>query len=133
LHQQQQAAGLLLAAVALQPDVGAEDGLDAFLARLAVELHRAEQVRQIADRQRALPVLGRRGHHVVHPQGAIDDGELGVAAQVDEVHARHSREAASWDAGRAREVDLSQAERQGPSGPPAAPHRRAAGDPLGPC
>jgi hypothetical protein len=86
LCEQQQPARLLLAAVGGEPHVRAEQGLDALLARGAVELDRAEHVRQVGDGQRTLPVRGRARHEFVDAQGAVDDGELGVGAQVNKIH-----------------------------------------------
>ena len=64
LHQQQQPAGLLVAAPSrLHPDVDADDRLDARAAARLVELDRAEQVVQVGDGQRHLAVGARRRRH----------------------------------------------------------------------
>ena len=66
LHQQQQAAAVLVAPLGLEPDVAADDRLDARGAAGAVELDRAEQVAQVGDRtaqparRRAPPPRRRR-------------------------------------------------------------------------
>ena len=87
LHQQQQPAGLLVAAFGLHPQVHAEDRLDALAAAGLVELHRAEQVVQVGDGQRHLAVGARGLGGSVDAQHAVDDGKLAVRAQVDEGHA----------------------------------------------
>ena len=86
LDQQQQPARVLVAVERLHPDVGADDRLDALGARGLVELDRAEQVVQVGDRARRLRVVARRGHRIVDAQGAVDDGEFAVGAQVNEGH-----------------------------------------------
>ena len=58
--------------------------LDALAARLLVELDRAEQVVEVGDRQRGLPVGGGGLDDFVDAVGAVDDGKLGVQAQVNE-------------------------------------------------
>jgi hypothetical protein len=85
LHQHQHARQrVLVGAQALQHQLGADQRLDAGAARGLVELDGPEQVVQVGDRQRRLAV-GRRGlDDVVDAVGAVDDGELGVQAQVDE-------------------------------------------------
>ncbi len=87
LHQQQQPAGLLVAALGLHPQVHAEDRLDALAAAGLVELHRAEQVVQVGDGQRHLAVVARGTGGGVDAQHAVDDRELAVRAQVNEGHA----------------------------------------------
>jgi len=67
--------------------VRAEQRLHALLAGGVVELDGAEQIRQVGDGHGGLAVLGCGLDRVIDPQGAIDDGVLGVGAQVDEVHA----------------------------------------------
>jgi len=69
---------------ALQQDFGADDRLDAGSAGFLVELDRAEQVVQVADGQGGLAVGRRRPDDFLDPVGAVDDGELGVQAQVNE-------------------------------------------------
>ena len=71
-------------AQAFQQHLGAEQRLDARAARFLVELDGAEQVVQVGDGQRRLAV-GRGGlDDFVDAVGAVDDGEFGVQAQVDE-------------------------------------------------
>ena len=63
----------------------------------------AKQVGQVGDGQSRLTIAPRRGDGIVDTQGAVDDRELGVRAQVDEGHrgivgrggAPNSREAAA--------------------------------------
>ena len=86
LHQHDEAAGGLFTALGFEPEVGPDEGFDACTARPAVELDGTEQVAQVGDRECALRVGRRSGHHVVDPQDAIDDGKLGVGAQVNECH-----------------------------------------------
>ena len=85
LHQQQHAGQRArLAAEAFEEDLRAEQRLDALGARFLVELDAAEQVVQVGDRQRRLAVGGRSLDDFVDAIGAVDDGKLGVQAQVDE-------------------------------------------------
>ena len=86
LHQHQQPRGLPFGAFRLHPQVGPDQRLDALLAAGLVQLHGAEQVGQVGDGQRRLTVTARCRHGVIDAQGAIDHGELGVRAQVDEAH-----------------------------------------------
>ena len=67
LHQQRQARGHAVGRVGqrVHPHVYADDGLDALAAAGLVELDGPEQVGQVGDGQRHLPVrLGRRRHVV---------------------------------------------------------------------
>ena len=84
LRQQQQARRLVAVVVVGDPDVDADDRLDALAARCLVELDHAEQVGQVGDGQRRLLVLGRRLDHVVDAHQAVDDRVLRVHAQMDE-------------------------------------------------
>ena len=85
LHQQHDAGNRpAFLAQALQHHLGADDGLDAASARFLVELDRAEQVVQVRDGERRLPVAGGRLHGLVDAVGAVDDGKFGVKAQVNE-------------------------------------------------
>ena len=95
LHQQQQAAGRLLARGRLEPHVGTDHRLHACLARGRIELDRAEEIAQVGDGERTLPVGSGGFHRFVDPQGAVDDGEFGVGAQVDESHPAILKSAAS--------------------------------------
>ena len=90
LHQHQQPRRLLVAELGqrLHHQVAAEDRLDPLAAAGLVELDGAEQVVQVRDRQRALRVRPRGRGGIVDAKRAVDDGELGVRAQVDEGHAR---------------------------------------------
>ena len=69
---------------ALHEDLGADDRLDAGTARFLVELDRAEQVVEVGDRQGGLAVGRRRLDDLIDAIGAVDDGKLGVQAQVNE-------------------------------------------------
>jgi len=91
LHQQQQpGGGSRIArggrAFGFEPEVGAEQRLHAFLAGGVVELDGTEEIGQVGDGHGGLAVPGCGLDRVIDPQGAIDDGVLGVGAQVDEVH-----------------------------------------------
>ncbi|OIQ73339.1 hypothetical protein GALL_450260 [mine drainage metagenome] len=66
--------------------IAADEGLDPGTERGLVEPHGREQVVEIGDRQRALAIARGCGHHIVHPQCAVDNGILGVGAQVDVRH-----------------------------------------------
>ena len=81
LHQQQHARELpRLHAQALQPDLGANERLDAALAPFLVELDGAKQVAQVGNGQRRLAVGSGRLDHLVDAGGAINDGKFGVQA-----------------------------------------------------
>ena len=84
LHQQQHARQRFrVAAQPLQQDLGAQDRLDALLARRAVKLDGAEQIAQISDRQRRLLVQARGLDQFIDAHGAVNDRELAVDTQVD--------------------------------------------------
>jgi len=95
-HQQQQARRLLVAAAGhrLDPEVDADDRLDAIGAACAIELDGTEQVPEVGDRQRHLCVLARGAHRIGHAQRAIDHRILGVRAQVDKSHRLDCRQRA---------------------------------------
>jgi len=85
LHQQHHARHRRrVGAQALQHGLAADHGLDALAAAFLVELDGAEQVVQVGDGERRLAVRGGRLHDLVDAVGAVDDGEFGVQAQVDE-------------------------------------------------
>jgi len=66
----------------LQQHLGPEDGLHPDAARRLVELDGPKQVVEVGDGQRGLAVGGGGGGDGVDARGAIDDGKLGVQAQV---------------------------------------------------
>ena len=68
----------------MQHDFGADDGLDAGAPRFLVKLDGAEQIVQVGDGERGLVIAGRRLDGFVDAVGAVDDGKLGVQAQVNE-------------------------------------------------
>jgi hypothetical protein len=70
-------------AEAFEHHLGADQGLDALAAGGLVELDGAEQVVEVGDGQRRLGVGSGRGDHLIDTVGAVDDGKLGVQAQVD--------------------------------------------------
>ncbi len=86
LHQQQQPCELPRMAGAAQQHITADDRLDPGVQRGFVEPHGGKQVVEIGDRQRPLPVASSRGHHVVHAQGAVNDGVFSVGAEMDVGH-----------------------------------------------
>jgi hypothetical protein len=91
LHQQQQArravvlVGRILVA---DPDIAADDGLDALAARRGVELDHAEQVGQVGDRQRRLPVRRRLRDDLIDARQAIGDRVFAVKTEMDEAWKR---------------------------------------------
>jgi len=91
LRQQQQSKRAVAIGVVRDPQIAADDRLDAAAARGGVEAHRSEQVAQIGQRQRALLVARGRVHRFVDPHQAVDDRELGVQAQMNEAgrHTEH--------------------------------------------
>ena len=93
-HQQQQPRCLLVAAAGgrLDPQIDADDRLDALGAAGLVELDGAEQVAKVGDGQRHLRIVARGTHGIGHPQRAVDNRVLGVCAQVDESHAVNCRQ-----------------------------------------
>ena len=91
LREQQRAERLVALGLVRQPDVAAEDRLDAARARRVVELDEAERVGEIGDRERRHAVGDGRGDAVVDAHGAVDDRELAVQAQVDEAGRGHER------------------------------------------
>ena len=84
LHQQQQArqrAGIL--AQPFEPDFGANQRLDAALARRFVKLDGAKQIAQVGDGQSRLAVSGRGLDAVANAVGAVNDGKFSVQTKVD--------------------------------------------------
>ena len=65
--------------ISLEPD----DRLDVELLRRLVELDRAKHVVQIGQGHGRLAIAGRSGYGVIDADGAIDDREFGVEAEVD--------------------------------------------------
>ena len=63
-----------------EPEVAADERLHAFRARGHVELHGAEKVRAVGDRERRHRIGCRGGHRVVHARDAVDDRILRVQA-----------------------------------------------------
>ena len=78
------------------PDIGRADGLQPLARSLFVELHPAEQVGRIRQRQRHLPVGHGRRHGLVQPHDGVDHRILGTHPQMDKTrplgtfsHRRH--------------------------------------------
>ena len=85
LHQKHHARKLRrVLAQPLHHHFGAKHRLDSAAARFLVELDAAEQVAQVGDGQRRLAIGRGRLDGFVDAVGAVDDGEFGVQAQVDE-------------------------------------------------
>src|SRR6185312_16313739 len=68
----------------------ADQRLDAGAARGLVELDGAEQVAQVGDGQRGLAIVGGGLDNFIDAVGAVDDGEFGMQAKVNE-HSLHCR------------------------------------------
>ncbi len=72
-------------------DFAADDGMDAGGFGGVVELHRAEEVAVIGHGHGGHFLLGDDLHQLVDIAGAVEQGIIGVAVQVDEGHlALHS-------------------------------------------
>ncbi len=83
LYEEQRAERLVALGIVREPDVAAEDRLDARAARRLVELDEAERIGEIGDRQRGHRVGHRRTDRLVDAHRAVGDRELAVQAQVD--------------------------------------------------
>ena len=88
-HEQQRAKRLVALGLVREPEVAAEERLDARAARGAVELDQAEHVGEIADRQCRHGIGHGRLNRLVDAQSAVDDREFAVEAQVDECGRGH--------------------------------------------
>src|SRR5207244_3856038 len=84
LREEQQARWLVAFAFVAHPHVAAEDRLDALIACGTVKLDQAERVAEIGERERGHRVGCRGADRVVDANGAVDDGELAVQAQMNE-------------------------------------------------
>jgi hypothetical protein len=71
------------------PHVATGDRLHALRARGAVELHQAERVAEVGQRERRHAVVRCRRDRVVEAYRAVDDRELAVQPQVDEGGIEH--------------------------------------------
>ena len=89
LDEDGQAERVVAVGVVRDPQVAADDRLDALLARRGIEPHGTEDVGAVRQRQRALPVARRLPDRLVDPNDAVDDGELGVEPEMDETRAAH--------------------------------------------
>ena len=84
LHQQQQPGqGRVFAPRGLHPHIRANQGLDAFGLGRLVKLDGTKQIVQIGDGQGGLAIVGSGLDHIIDAVGPVDDGKLGVQAQVD--------------------------------------------------
>jgi hypothetical protein len=89
-HEQQRAKRRVPLGGVRDPHVAAGDRLHARVARGGVELDETEQVREVGQRERGHPVVGRRADRVLDPHRAVGDRELAVQAQVDESRGGHA-------------------------------------------
>ena len=89
--QEQGAVGLVAVGFVGDPDIAADQRLEPLAARSLVELHHAEEVGQIGQREGRHAVRRRGGHRVVDADDAVDDRVFAVQAQMDELrlHGRH--------------------------------------------
>lgn len=69
--------------LAFEKNLRAQDGLDTLSPRLFVELDRAKEIVEIGDSQSGLAVFGSGFGHLVDAIGTVNDGELGVQAQMN--------------------------------------------------
>ena len=84
MHQQQDARqGRGILAQAFQPDLGPDQGFDAALTRLLVELDGPKQVAEIGDGECRLLVAAGGLDDIVNAAGAVNHGKLGVQTQMD--------------------------------------------------
>src|SRR5690606_2022382 len=107
---QQHPVRLVALGLVLDPDIDADDGLDALAARALVELDHAEQVGEVGDAKRRHAVVGRGDDRLVELDDAVGDRVFGVEAKVNE--ARSAGE--TW--GGSHERILPDMARLGPAG-----------------
>ena len=81
-NQQQPVRSITVLSVG-DPDIGRADGLQPLARSLLVELHPAEQVGRIRQRQRHLPVGHGRRHGLVQPHDGIHHRVLGTHPKMD--------------------------------------------------
>ena len=89
LDQQQQARRLVALVVVADPDIAADDRLDALATGGLVKLDHAEQIGQVADAKRRLAVFKGGFDHVVEAHQAIDDRIFGMQAEVGKLRRAH--------------------------------------------
>jgi hypothetical protein len=89
--QQQRPEWLVAVGFVADPDVATDDRLESLAARRLVELHHAEDVGQIGQRQRRHRIRLCCRHCAFEPGYAVNDRIFAVQAQVDELrlHGRH--------------------------------------------
>ena len=90
LHQHDQAMRLVAFRIVRDPQFAADDGFDALFARRLVELHHAEHIGKVGERQRRHAVRDRRGNGIVEADYAVAHRVLAVQAQVNERRRRHA-------------------------------------------
>jgi len=86
-------------------NLAANDGFEAVLPGLLIEVYGAIQHAMVGDRQRRKLQVARLLHQPIQPAGAIEQGILGVQVQVDKFCVRHeSSLGRSRHAGQARDA-----------------------------
>jgi hypothetical protein len=80
-HDARQSQGIR--AQTFQEDFSAQNRLNAFAASGLVKLDGTKQIAQVGDGQSGLMVVCRSLHHLVNAAGGIDNGKLGMEAQVN--------------------------------------------------
>ncbi len=89
LHQHRHAGRVIAIQIVGDPQIAADDRLDAAFARRQIKAHRTEHVGAVGQRQRALPVRRRLGDRVVDSHDAVDDRKLRMQAKMDKLRAAH--------------------------------------------
>ena len=87
--EEQQAVRLVALGFVRDPDVAADDRLEAGFPRALVEVDHAEHVGEVGERERAHAVGRRARDRVVDPHDPVDDRELAVQPKMDEGGLRH--------------------------------------------
>ena len=103
--EQQQSERRVALGLVRDPDVAADDGLDAALARRPVELDQSEDVAEVGERERGHRVPRRGVDRVVDAHGAVGDRVLAVQPQVDEGGIAHGTRRAAHPATPQRVAD----------------------------
>ena len=89
LREQEDAEGLVAIVRIGEPAVASDDGLHALAAGGRVELHGAEEIREIGDREGGHAVGAGACDGIVDTDGAVDDRVLAVESQMDEAGIGH--------------------------------------------
>jgi len=99
LHQHGEAERIVAVTLVRDPEITSDDRLDALLARRRIEANRAEDVRAVGQRERALTVARGLLDRLVDPDDAVDDRELGVQPEMDEARTAHPWNSATREPG----------------------------------